>query len=224
MADIGIQDWLEKIRQSYENYLKTSFFFKDPDLRQSFQDAMREEGKLLKGPFKEPHREFTKGQRTAGELAVEYFPDDACDLLPALIDDRLYKHQKGAIAATHANKRNMVVATGTASGKTECFLYPILFELYRQHLAGELQEPGVRALILYPMNALANDQRERLGGICRDLKQAKSGFQPTFGQYIGQTPENAKDQLRNANAYAEGRLPGERIFREEMRESPPTYC
>ena len=71
---------------------------------------------------------------------------------------------------------NAVVATGTASGKTESFLYPILFELYRQHLAGELQSPGVRAMILYPMNALANDQRERLGRICEALHDGGSTF------------------------------------------------
>ena len=141
--------------------------------------------------------------------------------MPALIDDRLYTHQERAIRATHVDSLNVVVATGTASGKTESFLYPILFELYRQHLAGELEEPGVRAMILYPMNALANDQRERLGAICRNLREAGSGFEPTFGQYIGQTPVNARDRWRNAAARAEDRLPGELVFRDEMRESPP---
>ena len=115
----------------------------------------------------------------------------------------------------------MVVATGTASGKTESFLYPILFELYRQHLNGELEKPGVRAMILYPMNALANDQRERLGTIRRQLSEAGSGFEPTFGQYIGQTPDNAKDRSRHAEARAGDRMPGELVFRDEMRQSPP---
>ena len=114
-----------------------------------------------------------------------------------------------------------MVATGTASGKTESFLYPILFELYRQHLAGELEEPGVRAMILYPMNALANDQRERLGAICQSLRDAGSDFEPTFGQYIGQTPENAGDRWRNATARADGRLASELVFRDEIRRSPP---
>ena len=119
------------------------------------------------------------------------------------------------------DQRNIVVATGTASGKTESFLYPILFELYRQYLAGELEEVGVRAMILYPMNALANDQRERLGKIFEDLNEAGSGFRPMFGQYIGQTPEDSKDNRRNATARAEERLSGELVFREEMRSNPP---
>ena len=221
MSDIDIQDWSASIRQRYENYLKTSFFFKEPVLRTSFQDALRKAGSLLKGPFPEKYRGFARGL-PAQALAAECFPDGAADLLPALTDGRLlYTHQERAIRATHVDANNVVVATGTASGKTESFLYPILFELYRQHLDGQLESPGVRAMILYPMNALANDQRERLGMICRHLSEAGSEFEPTFGQYIGQTPENARDRWRNAAARAKDRLPGELVFRDEMRRSPP---
>jgi DEAD/DEAH box helicase domain-containing protein len=53
-----------------------------------------------------------------------------------------------------------LVTTGTGSGKTECFLYPILDHCARH--AGSPGEPGVKALILYPMNALASDQAGRI--------------------------------------------------------------
>ena len=216
-----IQCWPEKIRQRYENYLKTSFFFKEAELRASFKSALQEEGSLLKGPYSESARDFKTGL-SAYALARECFPDESEGLLPALIDRPLYVHQVHAVRATHIDDRNVVVATGTASGKTESFLYPILFELYRQHLAGELEEPGVRAMILYPMNALVNDQRERLGDICTALREAASGFKPTFGQYTGQTPENARDNYyRNASARAEERRPGELVFREDIRQTPP---
>ena len=215
-----IRQWPESIRQRYENYLKTSFYFKDPSLRKSFQSALKEEGSLLKGPFPEPARGFKQGLN-ARALAQECFPDQIEGLLPALIDRPLYIHQEHAVRATYQDQQNIVVATGTASGKTESFLYPILFELYRQHLTGELREPGVRAMILYPMNALANDQRERLGNICNELDEVESGFRPTFGQYIGQTPEDSKDNRRNAAARDEERLPGELVFRKEMRNTPP---
>ena len=214
------RQWPEIIRQRYESYLKASFFFKEPALRDSFQSALRSEGSLLKGPFSEPARGFKTGL-DARSLAQECFPGHSTDLIPALIDRPLYVHQERAIRAAHLRTRNVVVATGTASGKTESFLYPILFELYRQHLAGKLQEPGVRAMILYPMNALANDQRERLGVICRELLEAGSQFKPVFGQYIGQTPENSHDEGRNASFREDERLPGELIFREEMRSTPP---
>lgn len=212
--------WPDKIRQRYENYLRTSFFFKDPILRASFKVALQKEGSLLKGPFSEPGRGFETSV-PARELAQECFSGESDGLLPALIDRPLYVHQEQAVRRCHIGGENVIVATGTASGKTESFLYPILFELYRQHLAGELGEPGVRAMILYPMNALANDQRERLGRICGALQQSESPFKPTFGQYIGQTPEHRNDVARNASAKLEGRMPGELVLRDEMRACPP---
>ena len=215
-----LKQWTEKIHQRYVDYLTTSFFFSDPDLRQSFRDALGKEGSLRKEASEE-HFEFKEGVR-ACQLASEYFSDhDVNHLLPALIDGALYDHQERAIRNAFSEKKNIVVATGTASGKTESFLYPILFELFRQHLKGKLHEPGVRAMILYPMNALANDQRERLGEICRRLRDKESSFEPTFGQYIGRTPKNRKDNYRNAAFREENRLPGELVFREEMRETPP---
>lgn len=214
-----MSSWHIKIRRRYERYLKTSFFFKDPDLRASFQTALEQED-LMKGPIPEPDSRFRQGLN-ARELASVCFPDNAADLLPALIDLPLYEHQERAIRAVHQEQSNVVVATGTASGKTESFLYPILFELYRQHLSGQLNKPGVRAIILYPMNALANDQRDRLGKIGRQLREASSEFRPTFGQYIGQTPESIRNKRRNADWWAENRLPGELVFRDEMRKAPP---
>ena len=221
MPDLSnVDSWTPTIRERYENYLKTSFFFKDTALRNSFQSALREQGALTKGPYPEPARAFRTGLH-AHELANHCFRSRSHDLVPALLERPLYDHQESAIRLVHLNEQNIVVATGTASGKTESFLYPILFELYRQHLAGQLHEPGVRAMILYPMNALANDQRERLGGICKKLSNTNSAFKPTFGQYIGETPENERDHRRNAEEKLELAQPGELIFREQMRDTPP---
>ena len=216
-----IEGWTNTIQSRYENYLKTSFYFKDAGLRESFRLALQEDGELIKGPIDEVTLPFKKGIK-AIELAEKSFPSDSKDLVPALQDAAvLHAHQQEAIQYAHIQQQNIVVATGTGSGKTECFLYPILFDLYQQHLEGALSEPGVRAMILYPMNALANDQRERLGAICQSLKDARSEFRPTFGQYIGQTPEHIKDTRRNAVAREENRLAGELVFRDEMRQNPP---
>ena len=211
-AQNDIEQWKQTIRSRYENYLKTSFYFKDDNLRESFHQALAEYD-LMKGPFPEMAYDFQLGIN-ARDLAREIFFQDSNGLSPALRDARLYDHQERAIRAVHSGQ-NIVVATGTASGKTESFLYPILFELYRQHLTGQLKELGVRALILYPMNALANDQRRRLGEICRNLERANSDFKPTFGQYIGETPE------RGIVHAEEDRLSNELLSREEMRENPP---
>ena len=224
-SESEIQKWHDEIRTRYENYLKTSFYFKDTSLRESFAQALREYN-LMRKEIPEPARSFQSGDK-ARNLAKEYFEDKANSLLPALRSDNLYSHQEEAIRLVYGDKKNVVVATGTASGKTESFLYPILFELYRQHLADELQKPGVRALILYPMNALANDQRQRLGKICEKLTKAGSGFKPTFGQYIGETPEDENSRYKDfkkdfkRREEERQRLPGELIFRKEMRETPP---
>ena len=74
----------------------------------------------------------------------------------------------------------MVVATGTGSGKTESFLLPILGHLTDERDAGTLG-PGVRALLLYPMNALANDQVKRLRRLLATTPDV------TFGRYTGDT-------------------------------------
>ena len=215
----NIDEWPEKIRGHYQSYLRTSFYFKDRGLRDAFRSALQD-ANLMRDPLPGPVRDFKYGMN-ARQLAREHFSGQCEGLLPALINQPLYVHQESAIRTTHRDQENIVVATGTASGKTESFLYPILFELYRQHLSGELRQPGVRAMILYPMNALANDQRERLGKIFDDLRKENSAFEPKFGQYIGQTPESPNDQRRKAGAREAGRLSGELVFRDEMRETPP---
>ena len=213
--------WKESISRSYINYLRTSFYFKDKDLRVSFREALEREGELIKGPFDEPAHNFAAGI-SAEQLSREFFGEAAKYLIPALQGaTSLYAHQEEAIRRVFGQHRNVVVATGTASGKTECFIYPILFDLFSQHLKGLASDPGVRAMVIYPMNALANDQRQRLGAIREALDNAGSGFRFTFGQYTGQTPENINDRFREGRAKWEDRLPGEIVFREDMRESPP---
>src|SRR5690606_26434917 len=64
-----------------------------------------------------------------------------------------------------------LVTTGTGSGKTEAFLYPVLDHVMRMKAAGQ---SGIKALILYPMNALANDQARRLAGLITEVKQLGS--------------------------------------------------
>ena len=211
--------WMETIRLRYKNYLKTSFYFKDAQLRESFASALTCYN-LVKGPFTEPARDFLVGVNEHS-LIEECFPNTSENLIPAFHDRVLWKHQEDAIRTVYQNQKNIVVASGTASGKTESFFYPILFSLYNQHLNGQLKEDGVRALVLYPMNALANDQRRRLGEFCKSLKVAGSDFKFTFGQYTGQTPENHNDNYRKGKFRQEQRLDGELVFRNEMRETPP---
>lgn len=209
----------EEIEKRYRQYLKTTFYFRDPVLRASFEEAL-DSGHLAKGPFLEATPVFKRKQtpRSLFSSLLGFPPEKG--FLSAVEGDRpLYQHQQQAIQAI-CSGRNVVVATGTGSGKTEAFVYPILLHLFREFKAGTLGS-GVRALILYPMNALANDQRERLGKIRQRLDELDSSFRFTFGQYVGETPENESDSQRHAQDHMTGHLPGELVLRSEMRDDPP---
>jgi len=208
-----------QVEQRYRQYLQTAFYFRDPDLRASFQKTLSE-GVIRKGPFLEATPVFRRGATPRELLGPEFGQDMEEGFLAALNGDRsLFLHQEASVRSVLA-AQNVVVATGTGSGKTECFLYPILIHLFREFLRAELG-PGVRALVLYPMNALANDQRDRLGGIRRMLDRGNARFRFMFGQYIGETPEDEHDDRRNAAEALANRLPGELVLRSEMRASPP---
>jgi len=71
-----------------------------------------------------------------------------------------------------------LVATGTGSGKTECFLYPILDYCWRHR-----GEPGIKALIIYPMNALATDQAHRIAKLIHENPDLRGNI--TAGMYVG---------------------------------------
>ncbi len=229
---MNLVELAQEIEQRYRLYLQTTFYIKDPVLRKSFENALAA-GHLSKGLYLEATPTFKRGA-TPFQLFQELlqYEIDAATLMALHGDRPLYKHQELAIRSVSSGK-NVVVATGTGSGKTEAFLYPILLHLYDEFIAQKLG-PGVRALVLYPMNALANDQRERLGEICRRLKSQNSPFHFTFGQYIGETPEDENDTQRHARDHLAERdkqgysiiengrvVHGELVLRSEMRKTPP---
>ena len=102
---------------------------------------------------------------------------------------------------------SVLVTSGTGSGKTECFLVPILEDLAREReRTGALT--GVRALFLYPLNALINSQRDRLRAWCSGL-----GSDIRFCLYNGETPETAQ-------SYKQRQAGAEQISRQALRDNP----
>ena len=109
-----------------------------------------------------------------------------------------YKHQAESWQTLAAGK-SIVVTSGTGSGKTECFMYPVLNDLYKQ---GNIN--AIEAIFLYPLNALMEDQKERLSEYCQ-----ATGLR--FAVYNGDTPEyrtDGRDEL----------LPGEVGTRTDIRD------
>lgn len=206
----------DAIEKAYVNYLTTTFKVQDEELREQLEVEIEKNNKFAKGPILEATPPFVIGKNLEqlieeGVLCKGFKQLDS-EVLP--LNRPLYYHQEQAIRKV-VQGRNIVVATGTGSGKTETFLIPIFDYLIRQKEEDKL-EPGVRALLLYPMNALANDQIKRLRMMLKDYPFI------TFGRYTGETPETYKEALDRYNELNESDpLENELICREDMRNTPP---
>lgn len=205
------------IVDKYRRYLQTTFRIADTDYNNQFQNLLNQESAIAKGPYLDISDEFIK-DKTIGELVNDGFLSKEMLKLDAkkfpVYSRKLYKHQVDAIKKVTQGK-NIVVSTGTGSGKTESFVIPILNHIMKEKENNTLG-PGVRALLIYPMNALANDQINRF----RDLLKEYPDI--TFGCYTGETEENEKNaiekyiKLNNTSPKT-----NELISREKMRDNPP---
>lgn len=201
----------------YRRYLKTLLSPKDPAIAAEFNRAIDTTQTFAKGPYLQLTPPYAPS-RSIAELVEEGV---LCASFKGMskafpVERPLYKHQENALRKIHSG-RNLIVSTGTGSGKTESFLIPIIDSLLREKEKGTLR-PGVRALLLYPMNALANDQLKRLREILKDTPEI------TFGRYTGETKqtfEQALSAYRETNGQKSEPLPNELISREQMQAEPP---
>lgn len=202
------------ITQKYKRYLKTAFSLDDREYSAMFRQAVDASDSFAKGPYLDVLDSFEKG-RSPRELIQDNVLPKSFSRVAINLDRALYLHQQLALETALSGK-NMVVSTGTGSGKTESFLVPILSHLLREKEAGTLCS-GVRALLIYPMNALANDQIERLRELLADCPKI------TYGSYTGQTKEYQKDALEEYKKLNDGKMPpsNELISREQIKDTPP---
>lgn len=201
------------ITAKYTRYLSTIFSLADPDFQRMFEQRLQETP-FSKGPFLEVTDAFQKGPTIMELIETGELPE-SFDRLGFHANRPLYRHQVDSLRKL-ASGSNAVVSTGTGSGKTESFLLPVLRDLVMQSNEGKLS-PGVRAMLIYPMNALANDQMERLRELLKDYPQI------TFGSYTGQTEEEYRGALASYKTLNNGQdpLPNEMICRKQMKEAPP---
>ena len=176
-------------RNSLVEYLLAAYPINDDYLKQGFEELLRQPGTIAQDPYLEGNQPYERG-KTLRQLAGEGILDQR--MLQLFEPDRsLYAHQESAVVAAIQDKANIVVATGTGSGKTECFLIPMLQRLLQD------PRPGMQALILYPMNALVNDQVKRLRKLL--CKQEDGPNLIRFGFYTSRTEKShakAEEALR----------------------------
>ena len=187
---------------------------------EALKEALEKEGAIAEGPYLSMSDPYEKG-RSLKKLADEgLLSKDILNIQGFHPERSLYRHQEEAVRKSIEGK-NLIVTTGTGSGKTESFLIPVINQLLKEKEAGTLG-PGVRTLIIYPMNALVNDQIRRL----RELLAGMEGEPKiTFGRFTGETKETFREAKAkyeevediSVNPLCENEL----ISREQMRATPP---
>jgi Lhr-like helicase len=176
--------YMEKVVRSFLRYQLTTYPFADRRLNDQMRKLLSlEETRdtpLLKGPYISLSRAFASGA-TVDQLVKEKVLHP--HLKQIVNYPSVYGHQEEAIRAIQSGQTTLV-STGTGSGKSECFLYPIISKCL--DLRDKKAPAGICAVIVYPMNALAEDQLGR-------LRELLAGSGIPFGMYVGKTPEKEAD-------------------------------
>ncbi|MEO6323557.1 MAG: DEAD/DEAH box helicase [Thermoanaerobaculia bacterium] len=187
---------LKHYADALRTYITSTYHISNPALVELRDELLEREGAIAQRPYIESTARYAATRRYA-DLAI---PPEVADLLTWLgqrgaVFDPPYNHQASALEfALPADYRDIVVTTGTGSGKTETFLLPILGRLAAEAAASQssFSTRAVRALLLYPMNALVNDQLGRLrvlfGGndVARWFTD-RGGRPMKFARYTGRT-------------------------------------
>jgi len=183
-----------QIDRAIKEYLFTTFPATTPAFHNSLSKLLSESGSVFKGPYLSLGLPFRQGSITG-----EFFPEIPLGFTPHLHQEQAFKRLGVSIPLS------TIIATGTGSGKTECFLLPVL-DYCRQHADSN----GIKAIIIYPMNALATDQAGRIARLIHD-NPALAG-RVTAGLYIGQKGEKIHRVMTADSVITD---------REKIRLSPP---
>lgn len=218
----------DQIKKEYIGYISTTFHFRNQILQKKLLEEL--EKTVSNGPYVEIKDSFKSGksiekmidEKKLSPLFMELESGKKKEYQHKLPVSRpLYWHQEEAIDKI-VEGRNVVISTGTGSGKTNCFLIPVINELLREKERGTLND-GVRAIFIYPMNALANDQIKALREILMTYPDIR------FGVYNGGTENREADAIKLYEAmYANEKYPelrqrlrNEEVSRDEMKKKPP---
>jgi superfamily II DNA/RNA helicase len=190
----------------YREYVRGFINISDDHVRDVVDEAL-DSGRLWPDPWVQINPKFSAGasvvdladEGTVHSSCVELFstPDSQGQRTPL----QLYRHQVDGIRAA-AHGANYVMTTGTGSGKSLTYMVPAVDRVLRDGSGG-----GIRAIVVYPMNALANSQLQELekflphGNLAERLDQhgrldpAAPATPVTFARYTGQDPRNVKNAI-----------------------------
>lgn len=198
----GANEVHKYLKSELENYIKSQYFGKSPLLLSTVAGKLDDEGELYQQPYIESSPAYVSVPNGIDNANI---PEWMRTFFKKLADANLgvytapFKHQINALE-TAIEGKDLFVATGTGSGKTECFMWPMMAKLTSE--AGNTPETwkqrGVRVVVMYPMNALVSDQISRLRRLMGDeqrkfvniFRETAGGNarRPQFGMYTGRTP------------------------------------
>ena len=213
----GVQQYYQTIRNRLVNYIKSDYLANSETLLLYTDDILGEKCTDDINIAREPYIETASSYRKENNgIQTAEIADNVKEVLLKLADANLgiystpFAHQVKAL--TNALKgKDLFVSTGTGSGKTECFLWPIIARAIEESLdrPDDFKMPAVRTLIIYPMNALVSDQLARFRKIMGSEEFLKiftsSGAEriPHFGMYTGRTPYSGESKKQNNIVLAE---------------------
>ncbi|MDL2257543.1 DEAD/DEAH box helicase [Eubacteriales bacterium OttesenSCG-928-K08] len=211
MDKYGVKNTYDALKKKLLDYISTAYLGKCDALREACETDLQSRGVLYHEPYIEANPAYLIVKNGLANADLE---DDVKQILISMANLELgvfknpYKHQIDSLEAYFRGK-DLFVATGTGSGKTECFMWPMASKLVleQMHSPETWKIRGVRAIMLYPMNALVSDQ---LGRLRRMIGNGSNGFHsliselapecrvPQFGMYTGRTPyPGTGDQRQN---------------------------
>jgi len=210
----GIQEMSDALRTRLQRYIEAAYYLRDTSVVAERRALLTETGAIAREPFVETTPSYEAGPAYA-ELAlpssVGTLLDQFATWQPGIgVFPKPYRHQAEALKAFFNERRDLIVSTGTGSGKTETFLLPILGSLIdeAETRRDSFRLPGLRALLLYPMNALVSDQIARLRRLFGDerlstLFRDQYGRHPRFGMYTSRTPYPGSRDPKKDHEYVE---------------------
>lgn len=196
---LGVFGITNTLHDNLRSYLESVYHIHNLSLINERRQLFQQKGTISQAPYVESTSTYEVG-RPYVELDI---PEPAKRILTELaylspsvgVFPRPYLHQSEALEAFLGCDKDIIVATGTGSGKTESFLMPILgaLEIERVERPNTAELYGCRALLIYPMNALVNDQLARIRRLFGDERVAKAlshkrGRPVRFGSYTSRTP------------------------------------
>ena len=199
---LTIGQTIGKLHESVSDYIEAAYHIGAPTLVAQRRHLLNQPGVIHQRPYIESTPRYKTGKTFAeikglDRAIVESFAlvSTSSNGAELIIHDPPFDHQEQSIEETLVNNKSLVIMTGTGSGKTECFLLPILGKLLREAAYQPTvfrDFPATRAIILYPMNALVNDQLGRLRLLFGDERIVRKFMESTgrparFARYTSRT-------------------------------------